>query len=278
MAHPLDDARARVVRAHEHFETLKAEFDALPADAKTITLASNFDAKTNHITVTIATVPEYPRHWSLLISEMLFNLRSALEYLVWELAKWNVQQQGKTGDPPGKTYFSMAASEEQFNEGHVKALNRSHVAMLKWLQPYSQGFMSQYASLLSRGVDMTAATENHVGMKLHKLNNRDKHQALLPTFLATSGIDFGQSVPPHFDCEITGSNIHLKTGIDLDVGAVWAEFDVIPSGPDPRVEMPVDIQPGIGVERTDLLTAFPLMETWVSAVLDMFQDTWTPFI
>src|ERR1041384_6638870 len=103
MTHPLDGADARLARAREHFDIVQREWDALAPYSKTITLKSEYVADVQKIQVFIDGVPTVNQRWSLEISECLFNLRCALDYLAWELAKWNLIKKGEVREPRGNT-------------------------------------------------------------------------------------------------------------------------------------------------------------------------------
>lgn len=137
MTHPLDGAYTRVKRAREHFESVQQEWMSMAEATKLITLSSRFDRDTSKIEVFIAAVPELNQQWALEISEMLFNLRCALDYLAWELANWNLRAKGEQRDPSNATQYPIAVSEARLNPAQVKDLDPKHAAVIKWLQPYS---------------------------------------------------------------------------------------------------------------------------------------------
>ena len=275
MADPLDGARLRLAHAREHFETVERDFAALPPESKAITLASEHKANLQKIVVTIATVPSYPAIYSLEISESLFNLRAALDYTVWQLAKWNLQQQGKTRNPSRKTQFPIATAPEGFYRDQVEDLHPNHVTLIQWLQPYSEGYLRQESSsgrmpdLVIQGkTGFDVLAKRHAAFHLRRLNNQDKHHLLAPTLGGASVTRLG-TFTPH-DCTVTNPNFCIQAGA-FEVGAKWAEFEVATvDGPDPRVDVPGDIDPILLFDGFDILQGFGALEVWVSAVVNTF--------
>jgi hypothetical protein len=72
---------------------------------------------------------------AILIGEVCYNLRSALDYLVFELAKLDSRKE------QSKTQFPIVGAREDFAANAkgrwLKGLNDAHVAAIEKLQPYS---------------------------------------------------------------------------------------------------------------------------------------------
>ncbi|MFZ2005798.1 MAG: hypothetical protein WAV02_11975 [Stellaceae bacterium] len=86
------------------------------------------------------------------IGEICYNLRTALEYLIYELARLD---SGKVQDD---TQFPMVDTQQNFNAGKgrwLRGLDPSHIAAIEQLQPYM-------------GCLWTKA--------LRDISNRDKHR------------------------------------------------------------------------------------------------------
>jgi len=96
--------------------------------------------------------------FSILVGEICYNLRSALDYLVYELA---VLDSGFIVDG---TQFPIENKRKGFewwiNRGWLDGLNAAHITAIETLQPY-------------RGCHWTAI--------LKDLSNPDKHRSLVPT-------------------------------------------------------------------------------------------------
>jgi hypothetical protein len=96
--------------------------------------------------------------FSVVIGEIVYNLRSALDYLVFELAGLD------SGCIIEGTQFPIERSQKSFKwrvrGGWLDVLNAAHVAAIEALQPY-------------RGCQWAAVLQN--------LSNPDKHVHLVPS-------------------------------------------------------------------------------------------------
>jgi hypothetical protein len=105
--HPLAGCEAKIWRAHEHFERLKKEIHRLgsgefhPATFRT---ELKPDAKDTFWTV-VETATDPPLEISTIIGDVVHNLRSSLDHLVFELAFL-----GLRGRVPRKRTASLGAS------------------------------------------------------------------------------------------------------------------------------------------------------------------------
>lgn len=85
MAEALDDAWARLDRAGEHIDALKAEIRRF-GDSRPYSVTGDPDLKSGEYVLRIKP-KEPPRRIGVLIGDVLSNLRPALDYLVGALAK-----------------------------------------------------------------------------------------------------------------------------------------------------------------------------------------------
>lgn len=138
---PLDGAREQIIGAREHLDMLGPEIRAF---AEIVSKDVSLQYKKGLITINrqqrevpigTATFPmnrPTPPRAARLIGEVVENLRSALDYLVYELACF---------DSKGivdKTQFVITDSEENFrsNKWHLNGLSGEHIAAIERLQPY----------------------------------------------------------------------------------------------------------------------------------------------
>src|SRR5438067_5385035 len=133
MSRPLDGAWAKVRWAQERMDALKADIALTPDHAKSVPLVQEFDPHANVIEVKVLDVPDLPVRWGLMAADVFQNLRAALNYLAWELGKWNVKQHGLQ-EPDKETQFPISTSS--FAAHRVKSLHPNHRALLELLQPY----------------------------------------------------------------------------------------------------------------------------------------------
>jgi|ERR1022692_593825 hypothetical protein len=88
MAHPLDAARLKVVRAQEHITALKIEIRAyLDKEPYKIEIEKRKDHGTGEMVAVPKidiTIPP-PLHLSAVIGDCITNVRASLDYIIWEL-------------------------------------------------------------------------------------------------------------------------------------------------------------------------------------------------
>jgi len=165
MAHPLDGSRARIQRAGDHLEALDATLTRFAKDGS-FRIASERDADTEEYVMRIYSerqppVPP-PIIASVMVGDCLNSLRSALDYVVWQLAK----------TPSKKNQFPIFDTPKLFekeSKRYLFSVPTKLWAKFESLQPYP-------------GRDNTRA----LGI-LAKLNDADKHRLLLPGAVASAG-------------------------------------------------------------------------------------------
>jgi len=173
----LDDARARIGRAKEHIATLEREIVAAMPPDRTITtvIAGGFLSGTRYINP--------PPILPILIGETIYNLRAALDYLVYELFYLD------TGETTNITKFVIEDSEQSWDRRiptpdtpkdkirkmWIHRLTAAHQAALKRLQP-------------CYGCKWTGV--------LRELSNPDKHRRLLTVIGSVNHDGFGAMSGP----------------------------------------------------------------------------------
>ncbi|RWC86770.1 MAG: hypothetical protein EOS72_24700 [Mesorhizobium sp.] len=168
----LDDARSRIDRAKQHIASLEDEIVAVIPPNRTITAAAPGGSFMGGGTQLLRVPPILP----ILIGEAIYNLRAALDYLVFELAYLD------TGTPKSGTKFLIEPTEKGWNN-HLTAptgkerrklwlpeLTAAHQAALKRLQP-------------CYGCKWTGT--------LRDLSNPDKHRRLLGVVATIDQLGYG---------------------------------------------------------------------------------------
>jgi hypothetical protein len=154
--HPLDDCFERVRRAEEHLADFKRMLEAVKVkQAKSIPL--NFDPNPPHEWV--RAFPKetfYGLPFGIRIGEIAYNLRAAMDYLVFHLAELD------SGSRQDGTQFPIEGTAKSFrfrvNKGWLKGVNAAHVAKIEALQPYN-------------GCDWSR--------RLQSISNPDKHREMV---------------------------------------------------------------------------------------------------
>jgi hypothetical protein len=133
--HPLHSALQRVDRAEEHFVDLKREVANFRQDHLD-SVGIHFDPNPPHRPVEKPPIG-YPAPLpivSILLGEICYNLRSALDYLVFELAKLD------SGSVQNGTQFPIDDTPQLFTRHiltRLKGISPPHVTAIERLQPYN---------------------------------------------------------------------------------------------------------------------------------------------
>jgi hypothetical protein len=109
----------------------------------------------------------------ILVGEICYNLRGALDYLVFELAKHD------SGAPQEKTQFPIVDTPEKFKSDRsvrLRGVNGLHVAMIERLQPYNR---CDWARIL------------------REISNPDKHREFVAMKGGGSGLAYAATDPEY---------------------------------------------------------------------------------
>ena len=107
--------------------------------------------------------------WPLRVGDIIHALRSSLDYLAWELARWNLAQLAKTRDPHGRTGFPLVTNADHWanvSATPLSDISKAHQGRIKEFQPYhAERPKEEPLAILS------------------ELSRRDKHRALNLVFV-----------------------------------------------------------------------------------------------
>lgn len=168
MAHPLDGAVARIKRADAHLDELKsliekfrkANEDEIRSQHQLEALALKPGQKVD-IVLKNQPLVEIPLDFAIIVGEAVYNLRSALDYLVYELARKDSGSEKSGTQFPIEDVRADALNVKRGFEARRKTyltgLNDRHIIMIERLQPYN-------------GVGWTET--------LREISNPDKHRRL----------------------------------------------------------------------------------------------------
>ncbi len=165
MDHPLDGAIERVRRSRRHSKTLTALIGRTARSYESEVIASNDPGVVQGDLEFSIKETDWPRPVppgvQVLVSEAVFNLRCALDYLVYELAKRDSGQAVEQTQFPICDNPAQVGKQRGFREYRNKALrgvSDQHVALIETFQPYNGAAW--------------AAT-------LRDISNSDKHKTLV---------------------------------------------------------------------------------------------------
>jgi hypothetical protein len=179
----LDGARERVSRARDHIDELKRVIGAIQVN-RSAPVEMQLEGRTG--TNTDFETPDIPPRVSAIVGDICYNLRAALDYLVFSLSGLD------SGLDFPMTQFPIERRNRDFT-GRVKAgwlggMNAAHKTAIQGLQPY-------------RGNDWATALKN--------ISNPDKHRRLTATKpdISISGTIGFQ---PDADTFPIGNGMHMK--------------------------------------------------------------------
>jgi hypothetical protein len=132
MIHPLDGVREKVIRAEAHLATLRTE---VQSHKNKCTVLANKHSDEESLFDLYANFPDPAFSLSCVISDCIHNLRTALDYLVYELASRN-------GEPAIHSLFPICNTSNTYHR-QVAERDRLHnvpdkaQAIIESFQPYN---------------------------------------------------------------------------------------------------------------------------------------------
>jgi hypothetical protein len=209
----LQGALDRIHRAEKHLAELEREivaFGQRDHDSCSVGLHPHFP---NAFTCQRKGPPYegIPSIISILVGEAIYNLRAALDYLAFELARVD------SGNVQESTQFLICDSQKDFTKEHpkrLKGVNAAHVAFIEGLQPYN-------------GVKWAG--------RLRQLSNPDKHRHLTQTSSGSGAQILPMSVVyPRIDWPIghhefwSQHRTKRQDGIEVDVQLITSMSISVP--------------------------------------------------
>lgn len=164
--HPLDDAFLKVERARELSDQLNSEYTAAHRKHP-MKIRQWTDPISRHLIFELEDFPTWPPRWSVIVGEIGHDLRSALDYLVFQLG---------TTPELEKTAFPISGDEDEYfqpkgrkqisyRDTCLAGVDSEWAAKIDDLQPFKSSGMP-----------------NHALETLHRMSNRDKHRIRLRIF------------------------------------------------------------------------------------------------
>jgi hypothetical protein len=202
-AHSLNGAFGRVVRAEQHFSELVGRIETLRQEQHDA-IAWEFDlGRPGEVRVSRTKDVLVPLLFSILVGEICYNLRAALDYLVFELAQLDSEQ------VQNGTQFPIEDSPKNFagnGQRRLVGLNGRHIAAIEALQAYN-------------GCNWTR--------RLRDISNPDKHRSLsfaqggfeLEVYPAADRLRF-LNLPGKVSSArhpVTGVETHVQTNLTLEI-------------------------------------------------------------
>jgi hypothetical protein len=161
----LDGTRLKIIRAKEQIEAFYREVDLFwQSEPKPCEIIQKSDSKKPNYAFVFQINELPPRKWGVIVGEITYNLRSALDHLAWQLALLTTQ------NPSRKTEFPIFNDASKFNNPRGQA-KLQHIpidaqTIIESLQPYHSGNWPPVECL----------------WWLHEINRVDKHREIVPCF------------------------------------------------------------------------------------------------
>ena len=201
---------AKLLRADQQIEEIVDEADTLCKKVKQ-GIVREVCEHNEQVWIYRNETPDAPVRWSILIGEILYNLRSALDQLVWQLVLENQQTPGRHNE------FPITQDDKQWQQESIRTLrgvSQRHQAMIGYLQPFTGGIYLPFDVSRLKVLD--------------GLSNIEKHRHLVIAVIASNGIELNSldldqpelsdlnSRPP-----FEGTAFHAK----IEKGRVLARFN-----------------------------------------------------
>lgn len=180
LIHPLDGPLLRISVAHEHIASLKSAIHSVCHIQKN-PLRVKLDTNKRENIIRAKNVPLVDPVWGVFVGEVLHNLRSALDNLVWQVAKLNVPDLAAAyGTKTPRMQFPIFMHPHPLKGGgdskcfhgvgiktHLEFVDPKHRSMFEAQQPYFG----------------KNGRERDPLWVLKHLNDIDKHQIIQPVSL-----------------------------------------------------------------------------------------------
>lgn len=227
----LDSAHLKVKWAYQHLRTYESAalryFDQNPGEVVSDTESDPNGRVLIHFKARIPV----PDDVSLIIGDAIQNLRSALDYLVWELVCVSGNQ------PTDKNMFPICDSPESFDEQcrrhRLDGVPIDAIAEIKALQPYHYGDKKTGAPI--RVIDDFCNINKHRRILITVLAAHASHTEFIST---ESGRSFQQILSPRYDgAELAVGPIPSREGEKVEVKGGAAFFVTFNEGAAKGIEV-----------------------------------------
>jgi hypothetical protein len=208
--HPLNGAYSRINRASEHLINLKTiakEF--LDAESKLALSNMQFDKQTHPPTIRLERFLIIPPDIPIIVGEIVYHLRSALDFLVYELATLD------SGTVQDRTQFPIEDTPDGFKgrrKSFLRGVNDGHAALIEKLQPYS-------------GANWTKTLRDISNPDKHRRFTVSNHEKVIAKKTSNNPADV--AIPHPMPCSNFESRIMFNIEItETGKPPVYVQFDV----------------------------------------------------
>lgn len=241
----LDSVRQKIDHAKLHLNLVKSEVQKY-LDANQSEFVPNASSNPNQPTFIVKPKSLIPERIGLIVGDCLQNLRTSLDYLVWELVLVAKNTPGKKSMFP--ITFKVKSFQDALSAGQLQGVDPAAITLIESLQPYHDG--------------QPDATSLAV---LNELTNINKHRRLLLTDYSTLSLS---EMSNTLDKWLKAGSPDLTALIhDAGIGRV-----VTPE----QMKMQGDLIPFVAfnegaVKEMDIRFMLDGLVSYVSAVVDNFE-------
>jgi hypothetical protein len=229
VSHRLEGISAKLDRTSEQLEGLEAKWQTFLTDEQPHAFGIHHDPKAGLYYVKFEIDKSTPLYFSVLVGEIVHNLRSALDHLANEIVERHTRKSSSKAAFP---IYSDEAAWRRDVEDPRNALGKKRRGPLHGIpagsdawtyiedaQPYKCGERAEF----------------HPLAELSDLSNRDKHRVIHATYLYPARGSLFDLVRWNMTAHFISGKILCEPGqrIENDTEIAWLKFDM--SGPDPDV-------------------------------------------
>lgn len=190
--HPLDGPRVKIKRANNQIKTLNDTFEKFFKENPYTIIIAKLNKNTGYHYVRVKDAPIIPDEWSVIIGEIVHDLRSALNLLAWQLRSVFDANDTSTQFPICER--ARTRNEREFRTSFRYYTRRNGWVLNKDILQISQRYLAKIESFqpYKRG---NKSRLNPIFL-LQKLNNTDKHRIIpvlntVPAMMRAQGLSGG---------------------------------------------------------------------------------------
>lgn len=246
----LEGARAKLDRGEDVIEQLNTAIVAYMGESP-YEIVGQFEPERSEYVFRGRVTQPVPLVIGVIVGEIIHDVRSALDHLVWQLALLN------TATPTRVTQFPIAISEEEFrsNRGQnmIRDLAPKHRTAIEELQPY-------------KGTDTGLALYD-----LRVLSNTDKHRVINASIARSARHEPIQAELSIVRDATAIRDVVMFPGGPVD-GAELARMTLEGVGPDPKVKMEGQLPVIVTFDDPALTVEHPTVVAMVRTILRMVRE------
>jgi hypothetical protein len=267
----LTGSYAKLDRAREHVRSLAdAQVDYFGTDQRTrpFDVDHHFDPGTNLYSFIGRVTREPPPRIGTIIGDIAHNLRSALDYLVWELVLAHAGDPEQLGKPLPEFPICMTTETwERVLRTRIRNVSPQAAARLRDFQPFATDSV-QLAEAPLRRLDLLCNHDKHRSITVATAAIRAVHDGI--TYVRSPASADVRLVPVRDVAEIHDAQSFW--GVPLD-GHPVVQARITPSGPEPRVELQGSSIAGLAfTDRSSVDYGIARMAVAVEDVVDAFAE------